>query len=156
MCRETIIVASSFDLAGAWYQTKSLVMEYRWIFLNALKLAVTNPTFKKVFFNHDDLNNFRPIVLLPFLGKLLEKLPFGQLQKFAEESCIFGTFQVCLWTIYGKVSGSLCSWWSEKAWCWGYDYIIDHDIQLAILTNVGIPDIMLKYIKSFCSVEIRL
>lgn len=51
-------------------------------FPNFLKTAVVNPLLKKSNLDKTILSNYRPISNLPFIGKIIEKVVFNQLNKF--------------------------------------------------------------------------
>ncbi|RJG14581.1 hypothetical protein D4A39_16865, partial [Alcanivorax profundi] len=62
-------------------------------FPQALKTAVIKPLLKKSSLDATVLNNYRPISNLPFLGKLLEKVVYKQLNDFLQINNCFDTFQ---------------------------------------------------------------
>ena len=60
-------------------------------FPDCLKIGVVVPTFKKG--DADDMNNYRPITLLPVVSKVLEKILCGQLLLHFETNSLFGPCQ---------------------------------------------------------------
>lgn len=54
----------------------------------ALKRAVVCPLLKKPSLNHNNLNNYRPVSNIPFLGKVIEWVVAIQLQRVLEETDI--------------------------------------------------------------------
>ncbi len=58
-----------------------------------LKVATVTPLLKKPSLDPSILNNFRPISVLPFISKVLEKIVFDQLQFFLNRNSISEIFQ---------------------------------------------------------------
>ncbi len=63
------------------------------LFLLALKWATVTLILKKPSLDSSVLNNFRPISVLPFISKVLEKIVFEQLQSFLSCNGISEMFQ---------------------------------------------------------------
>lgn len=63
------------------------------IFPQALKTAVIKPLLKKNNLHTSLMDNYRPISNLPFLGKIIEKAFFQQLNLFLSLNNIFDAFQ---------------------------------------------------------------
>ena len=63
------------------------------LFPMALKTAVIKPLLKKPNLDASVINNYRPISNLPFLGKIIEKVVFQQLNTFLEQNNFFDAFQ---------------------------------------------------------------
>ncbi len=61
------------------------------MFLSSWKQALVVPLFKSGDIN--DLNNYRPILLLPILSKILEKIVAGQLIQFLERNKLMSNAQ---------------------------------------------------------------
>ncbi len=59
----------------------------------AFKVATVTPILKKPSLDSSVLNNFRPISVLPFISKVLEKIVFDQLQSFLSCNGISEMFQ---------------------------------------------------------------
>lgn len=55
----------------------------RGVFPSALKLSVVKPLFKKG--ERDDMNNYRPITLIPILSKIYEKCMYHRLMSYCEK-----------------------------------------------------------------------
>ena len=62
-------------------------------FPSALKHAVVHPLIKKSNLDLNVLSNFRPISKLPFVSKVLEKVPYVQLQTYIDLNEIGEKFQ---------------------------------------------------------------
>ncbi len=58
-----------------------------------LKVATVTPLLKKPSLDTSDLNNFRPISVVPFISRILEKAVFCQLQLFLNKNHISEVFQ---------------------------------------------------------------
>ena len=63
------------------------------VFPDSLKTAVVRPLLKKRNLDPTVLGNFRPISNLPFLGKILEKIVFQQLDVFLQTNKVHNKFQ---------------------------------------------------------------
>lgn len=57
------------------------------------KVATVTPLLKKPSLDHTVLKNFRPISVLPFISKVLEKIVLNQLQHFLTSNSIYEVFQ---------------------------------------------------------------
>lgn len=63
------------------------------VFPDSLKRAVVRPLLKKPNLDSSELSNYRPISNLPFLGKILEKVVFKQLEVFLQNNNTHNKFQ---------------------------------------------------------------
>ena len=63
------------------------------VFPDSLKTAVVRPLLKKHNLDPSVLGNYRPISNLPFLGKVLEKTVFHQLDAFLQNNKVHNKFQ---------------------------------------------------------------
>ncbi len=63
-------------------------------FPNFLKTAVVKPLLKKRNLDNTMLSNYRPISNLPFIGKIVEKVVFNQLNKILQFKRIPGQFSI--------------------------------------------------------------
>ena len=63
------------------------------VFPDSLKTAVVKPLLKKHNLDPSVLSNYRPISNLPFLGKVLEKIIFHQLDVFLKSNKVHNKFQ---------------------------------------------------------------
>ncbi len=63
------------------------------IFPNSLKTAVVKPLLKKCNLDNTMLSNYRPISNLPFIGKIIEKVVFNQLNKYLNSNGYLDNFQ---------------------------------------------------------------
>ncbi len=132
-------------------------------FPNSLKTAVVKPLLKKSNLDKTILSNYRPISNLPFIGKIIEKVVFNQLNKFLSLNGYFDNFQsgfrshhstetalikiindIRLNTDTGKLSVLVLLDLSAA-----FD-TVDHDILLDRLENwVGLSGIVLKWFRSY-------
>ncbi len=62
-------------------------------FPNSLKTAVVKPLLKKSNLDNTMLSNYRPISNLPFIGKIIEKVVFNQLNNFLNSNGFLDNFQ---------------------------------------------------------------
>ena len=132
------------------------------IFPSALKIAVVKPIFKSG--DKKDFTNYRPISLLPYISKLLEKIIHLRIMSFLDNSnilnsCQFG-FQKNKSTYMPLL---LLQEYITKAWENGnivcgmhldlkkaFD-TVDHEILVGKLEKYGFTNSPLKLIKSYLS-----
>ncbi len=62
-------------------------------FPNSLKTAVVKPLLKKRNLDNTMLSNYRPISNLPFIGKIIEKVVFNQLNNYLNSNGFLDNFQ---------------------------------------------------------------
>lgn len=62
-------------------------------FPQTLKTAVIKPLLKKPNLDASTISNYRPISNLPFLGKIIERVVFEQIQAFMMQNNLFNSFQ---------------------------------------------------------------
>ncbi len=62
-------------------------------FPNSLKTAVVKPLLKKRNLDNTMLSNYRPISNLPFIGKIIEKVAFNQLNNYLNSNGYLDNFQ---------------------------------------------------------------
>ncbi len=62
-------------------------------FPNSLKMAVVKPLLKKRNLDNTMFSNYRPISNLPFIGKIIEKVVFNQLNKYFNPNGYLDNFQ---------------------------------------------------------------
>ncbi len=62
-------------------------------FPNSLKTAVVKPLLKKRNLDNTMLSNYRPISNLPFIGKIIEKVVFNQLNNYLNSNGYLDNFQ---------------------------------------------------------------
>ena len=63
------------------------------IFPRSLKTAIVKPLLKKRSLDPSELNNYRPISNLPFIGKIIEKVALIQLNSFLNVNGLLDRFQ---------------------------------------------------------------
>jgi len=131
-------------------------------FPKSLKTAVVKPLLKKSSLDNTILSNYRPISNLPFIGKIIEKVVFNQLNKFLSLNGHLDNFQsgfrphhstetalikiindIRLNTDIGKLSVLVLLDLSAA-----FD-TVDHNILLDRLENwVGLSGMVLKWFRS--------
>ncbi len=62
-------------------------------FPNSLKTTVVKPLLKKRNLDNTMFSNYRPISNLPFIGKIIEKVVFNQLNKYLNSNGYLDNFQ---------------------------------------------------------------
>ncbi len=62
-------------------------------FTNSMKTAVVKPLMKKHNLDNTMLNNYRPILHLPFIGTFIEEVVFNQLNKYLNSNGYLDNFQ---------------------------------------------------------------
>ncbi len=63
-------------------------------FPNSLKTAVVKPLLKKRNLDNTMLSNYRPISNLPFIGKIIEKVVFNQLNNYLNSNGYLDNFNL--------------------------------------------------------------
>ena len=63
------------------------------IFPQCLKSALVTPMIKKRCLDHNDLNNYRPVSILCFIAKILEKLVLSQVSSYLNSHNLYNSFQ---------------------------------------------------------------
>ncbi len=71
-------------------------------FPNSRKTAVFKPLLKKCNLDNSVLSNYRPISNLPFIGKIIEKVVFNQLNKYLRSNGYLDNFQSGFRTYHSK------------------------------------------------------
>ena len=132
-------------------------------FPNSLKTAVVKPLLKKSNLDNTILSNYRPISNLPFIGKIIEKVVFNQLNKYLNSNGYLDNFQsgfrlhhstetalikiindIRLNSDSGKISVLVLLDLSAA-----FD-TVDHNILLERLENwVGLSGMVLKWFRSY-------
>ncbi len=76
-------------------------------FPNSLKTAVVKPLLKKRNLDNTVLSSYRPISNFPFIGKIIEKVVFNQLNNYLNSNGYLDTFwhtkDQCQFTIKNKI-----------------------------------------------------
>lgn len=130
------------------------------IFPNSWKNAKVFPVYRGNAKN--DLNNYRPISVLPVVAKVLEKLVFDQLYSYFTENYILSKFQSGFRSGHSTVTALLQA--TEK-WFKNIDHgfingvvfvdlskafdTVDHAILLKKLSMYGVNEILLKWFSSY-------
>lgn len=130
------------------------------IFPNSWKNAKVFPVYGGNAKN--DLNNYRPISVLPVVAKVLEKLVFDQLYSYFTENYILSKFQSGFRSGHSTVTALLQA--TEK-WFKNIDHgfingvvfadlskafdTVDHAILLKKLSMYGVNEILLKWFSSY-------
>ncbi len=160
---EEIVLKSStcylYTLPTSFF--KSVLNVWSRTFPNSLKTAVVKPLLKKRNFNI--LSNYRPKSNLPFIGKIIEKVVFNQLNNYLNSNGYLDNFQsgflahhstetalikiineICFNSDSGKISVLVLLDLSAA-----FD-IVDHNILLERLENwVGLSGMVLKWFRSY-------
>ncbi len=132
-------------------------------FPNSLKTAVVKPLLKKRNLDNTMLSNYRPISNLPFIGKIIEKIVFNQLNNYLNSNEYLDNFQsgfrvhhstetaliklindIRFNSDFGKISVLVL-----LDLCAAFD-TVDHNILLERLENwVGLSGMALKWFRSY-------
>ncbi len=70
-------------------------------------MATVTPLIKKPSLDSSVLNIFRPISVLPFISKVLEKIVLDQLQHFLTSNCKYEIFQFGFKSVHSTESAFL-------------------------------------------------
>ena len=128
----------------------------------ALKQAIVRPLLKKPSLDPTNLNNFRPVSNIPFLGKVIERVVATQLQRVLEEADYLDPFQSGFRPGFGtetalvalvddlrrgmdRGSASLLVLLDLSA---AFD-TIDHGVLLGRLAELGLGGTVLQWFRSF-------
>ena len=133
------------------------------VFPNHFKHATVVPVYKKRG-DRRSVNNYRPIAILPFIGKIFEKCIFNRIVDFTTTNNIISPYQFGF--TKGRSTQDAIFLLSEKIYdCWNNDNssmllnifvdfrkcfdTIDHRINLKRLELYGINGIFLKLLQSY-------
>ena len=76
----------------------------------SLKEAVIRPLLKKPNLDPEDVNNYRPVANIPFLGKVLERVFAGKLQALLNEMDYLDPFQSGFRPGFGMETALVALW----------------------------------------------
>ena len=129
---------------------------------NSMKIAKVIPIYKKG--EKDDVNNYRPISLLTFISKILERIVYIRTERFLKTCDIFSKFQFgfrenhstthALLTLIDKVTHALDTFSHTIGIFLDFSKAFDtinHQILLAKLAHYGIRGKALEWFTSYLS-----
>ena len=132
------------------------------IFPSEWKVAKVTPIFKKG--AKSDLNNYRPISLLPIVSKSFKKIVYQQLYDYLNENKLLSNYQSGFRSLYSTQTALLetTNNWSiniDNGLLNGVIFIdlkkafdtIDHEIILRKLVNYGVDENSLRWFASYLS-----
>ncbi len=128
-----------------------------------LKVATVTPLLKKPSLDSSVLKKIRPISVLPFISKVLEKIVLNQLQSFLSSNCIYEVFQSGFKSAHSTESALLRVLNYIYLSTDSGDYVVlilldlsaafdtvDHTLLLSRLESwVGLKDNVLKWFQSY-------
>ena len=130
------------------------------IFPSDWKMAKVSPIFKNG--SKSDLNNYRPISVIPTVAKIFEKIIYDQLYQYLNENGLLNSGQSGFRSLHSTLTALLET---NDNWCVNIDRgllngvifidlkkafdTIDHGINLKKLTKYGVDQDALKCLKSY-------
>ena len=130
------------------------------IFPSDWKMAKVSPIFKNG--SKSDLNNYRPISVIPTVAKIFEKIIYDQLYQYLNENGLLNSGQSGFRSLHSTLTALLET---NDSWCVNIDRgllngvifidlkkafdAIDHEIILKKLTKYGVDQDALKCFKSY-------
>ena len=134
----------------------------RGVFPMEWKLARVTPVFKKG--SKSDVNNYRPISVIPIVAKIFEKIVYDQLYRYLNSNNLLTNCQSGFRSLHSTLTALLetANSWNvniDKGFLNGVIFIdlkkafdtIDHEIVIQKLESYGIRDNELKWFKSYLS-----
>ncbi|XP_062992110.1 uncharacterized protein LOC134404983, partial [Elgaria multicarinata webbii] len=160
-CPSWLITSNKEGIAG-WVQEVVNASLREGVVPASLKEAVIRPLLKKPNLDPEDVNNYRPVANIPFLGKVLERVVAGQLQALLNETDYLDPFQSGFRPGFGTET-ALVALWDDL--CRERDRgsatllvlldlsaafdTIDHGILLDRLSELGVGGTALQWFRSY-------
>ena len=130
------------------------------VFTDDLKVGKVAPAFKSG--DRDNLNNYRPISVLPTVARVFEKIPYGQVYDYFTSSKLLGNQQFGFRTLHSTalaLSKSTSNWWlnMDKGHMNSVIFLdirkafdtVNHEILLNKLNCYGMEDDELLFFSSY-------